>query len=97
MRTALVAIFLMTGCHVTPGPAPMPPDASDASADGPNPCAEACTRLAAAGCEAGTASDCAEVLQAVENTRLVRMPNGSPLTCAATTPASVQGLGWCGQ
>jgi hypothetical protein len=95
-----LAIFVLACAACTPLPAPAPiPDASDASAFGAGdallavvdgavgPCEAACAVLAAAGCPAGRATDCARVLSSVETARLIRTASGAPLTCQALAGA----------
>jgi hypothetical protein len=97
MRPAIL-LLACVACTPLPPPAPIP-DASDASAfgagdaplavaDGPlTPCEAACAVLAAAGCPAGRAGDCARVLASVEAGRLIRTSSGASLTCQAVANA----------
>jgi hypothetical protein len=54
--------------------------------DASTPCQAACARLQREGCP--SLADCAVVYSDMERDRLVRMPNGQPLTCTAVVQAA---------
>ena len=83
MRIVEAFVILLAACGQacvpSPSPAPLPPDASDAST---TPCAAACARLASLQCAVGLAPDCVTVLARIDGMRLVRSDAGVALTCA---------------
>jgi hypothetical protein len=76
-------------------PVPIPPAAIDAA---PLPvadaaaslCAQACAALAAAGCSEGLPVDCPEVMSKLDSQRLMRAPDGSPITCSRISGVRTQ-------
>lgn len=93
MRTAIVCLVL-AAC--TPSPAPNPPAPLDASDASTSQCAAACAVMSSLHCS-GLSSDCAVTMSRLEADRLIRAPNGQPVTCAcvasAKTPADVTACG----
>ena len=97
----VLAAISLAGCPPPAPPAPVPPDATDASpapaplGDASTPCQAACDALARI-CGPQPA-DCVTVYANIDGRRLVREPNGRPLTCtdvaAANDKPSVRGLG----
>ena len=90
--------FAIAAC--TPAVVPPSPDASDASSPSkdasplgdafPQPtaiCDRACANLAALSCPAGSAPNCASTFAKVDQDRLLRAPNGKPVTCACLAAA----------
>jgi hypothetical protein len=86
VRILALATCLVAACPPAPKPPPTP-DASDAATltDAPaqTPCEAACSALTSLGCAQGSQPDCVTVFAHADGDRLMRTPNGTPLTCAA--------------
>ena len=87
MKVQFSSLLLFLGACQEPliTAASLPPDASDASAYGyASPlCVQACKQIAAAGCSEGAAPNCATRLDMAQLNRIVRMSDGTPLSCGA--------------
>jgi hypothetical protein len=94
--TAVSVALFLTACHITPGPAPVPPDASDSGAlpawNAADVCGSAAARIEAIGCkaaqpESGTWAD------ACANARKHGLTFGVPCIRQATTATALLGCG----
>jgi hypothetical protein len=90
-----VALFL-TACHITPGPAPVPPDASDSGAlpawNAADVCASAFARMAALSCDPFS-PDSGTWIDACRNARAHGNKFGTACVQSKTAKADIAGCG----